>query len=501
MPAGSTASAGQLALDPVQASASSQSPAAGRHSLVLGSKFGPHVPAPSHVSGLSQTVSLGSPHVVPVTAAASAGQLPAPSQLSAASHSSTAGRQLVVDGSWLERHVPAASQLSGSSHDVSAGSPQVVPVGAKESAGHAPAPSHCSATSHAPASARHSVVVGSLFARQEPDALHVSGLSQTVSLALPHAVPDGSNASAGHAPAPLQFSATSHAPASARHTTDVGSLFARHEPIALQVSGLSQIVSLALPHAVPAGSNASAGHAPAPLQFSATSHAPASVRHTTDVGSLFARQEPEALQVSGLSQTVSLALPHAVPAASNASAGHAPAPLQFSATSQAPASARQTTLVGSLFAAHAPEALHESGLSQTVSLALPHAVPTGSNASAGHAPAPSQFSATSQAPASARHKTLVGSKLPRHVPAALHVFGLSHTVSAWLPHTEPAGSNALAGHPPMPLQNSATSQSPASARHTTVVGSKLLRHVPVALHVFGLSHTVSVWLPHAVPAG
>jgi hypothetical protein len=158
-------------------------------------------------------------------------------------------------------------------------------------------------------------------------------------------VPAGTNKSAGQPPEPSQFSATSQAPASERHTTLVGSRLLRQLPLALHVSGLSQAVSLALPHAVPEGSNASAGHAPAPLQFSATSQAPASARHTTDVGSLFARHVPEALHESGLSQTVSLGLPHVVPAGSKASAGHAPVPLQFSATSQAPASERQTTEV------------------------------------------------------------------------------------------------------------------------------------------------------------
>jgi Arc/MetJ family transcription regulator len=299
--------------------------------------------------------------------------------------------------------------VSALSHTPSPGSPHAAPDAANALAGHAPAPSHFSTTSQSLAAARHVNVVGSLFTTHEPEALHVSGLSQTVSLALPHAVPVGSNASAGHAPAPLQFSATSHSPASARHRTVVGSLFARHVPVELHESGLSQTVSLALPHAVPEGSNTFAGQLPAPSQFSATSHAPASARHTTDVGSLFTWQAPELLHVSGLSQTVSLALPHAVPEGSNASAGHAPAPLQFSATSHAPASARQTTLVGSLFAAHTPEALHVSGLSQTVSLALPHAVPEGSNPFAGQLPAPSQFSATSHSPASARHVVVFGS--------------------------------------------------------------------------------------------
>src|SRR6185295_14446490 len=111
----------------------------------------------------------------------------------------------------------------------------------------------------------------------------VSGLSQTVSEPLPHGVPEGSNVSVGHAPAPSQDSATSQSPASARHTVVVGSLFAWQLPVALQVSGLSQTVSDPLPHAVPDGSYPSAGHAPAPSQDSATSQSPASARHTVVV--------------------------------------------------------------------------------------------------------------------------------------------------------------------------------------------------------------------------
>jgi hypothetical protein len=53
----------------------------------------------------------------------------------------------------------------------------------------------------------------------------------------------------------------------------------------LQVSGLVHSVSAGLPHAVPAGSKASAGQAPEdPVQVSATSHWPASARQTKVVG-------------------------------------------------------------------------------------------------------------------------------------------------------------------------------------------------------------------------
>jgi hypothetical protein len=64
------------------------------------------------------------------------------------------------------------------------------PLLAKPSAGHAPAPSQLSATSHPPPpAARHTVVFGSLLTRHVPDPLHVSGLSQAVSLELPQLRP------------------------------------------------------------------------------------------------------------------------------------------------------------------------------------------------------------------------------------------------------------------------------------------------------------------------
>jgi hypothetical protein len=145
-------------------------------------------------------------------------------------------------------------------------------------------------------------------------ALHVSGLSQTVSVELPHAVPGGLKPSAGQLPAPSHFSSTSHSPAAARQTVVVGSLLSfAHCPVALHVSGLSHTVSVVSPHCVPAGSKPSAGQLPAPSQFSGTSQAPASGRQTVVVGSLLGWHTPFASQVSGLSQTVSDELPHAAP--------------------------------------------------------------------------------------------------------------------------------------------------------------------------------------------
>jgi hypothetical protein len=52
-----------------------------------------------------------------------------------------------------------------------------------------------------------------------------------------------------------------------------------------------------------------------------------------------------------------------------------------------------------------------------------------------------------------------------------------------------------------PVHFSCRSQSPAAARQTVVDTLKLGRQVPLPLQVSGLSHTVSAELPHGVPCG
>jgi hypothetical protein len=226
-------------------------------------------------------------------------------------------RHVTVLGSLFTKQVPLLLQVSGLSHTVSDALPQLVPPGSNTSTGHDPAPSHSSATSHSPASLRHVTVLGSLFTKQVPLPLQVSALSHTVSDALPQLVPLGSNASTGQAPAPSHSSATSHSPASLRHVTVLGSLFTKQVPLPLQVSGLSHAVSAELPQAAPLGASASTGHVPAPSHNSATSHSPTAFRHVTVLGSLFTKQLPLPSQVSGSSHTESDALPHAAPAATS----------------------------------------------------------------------------------------------------------------------------------------------------------------------------------------
>ena len=94
--AGSKPSAGQLALAPVQLSATSHTPAVPRHSTVLGSNAsaGQSSATPSQISSVSQTSATARHDVVLFT---SGGQkMPAPSQVSARSQTPSAGRHTVV---------------------------------------------------------------------------------------------------------------------------------------------------------------------------------------------------------------------------------------------------------------------------------------------------------------------------------------------------------------------------------------------------------------------
>jgi hypothetical protein len=116
-----------------------------------------------------------------------------------------------------------------------------------------------------------------------------------------------------------------------------------------QVSATSQVPALAR-HSVVLGSTASVGQLTfTPSQDSGASHRSVAERHTVVDGSMFVWQTPALSQVSASSQSVSELLPQAVPLASKASAGQAPAPSHFSSTSHSPASERHVTVFGSLF--------------------------------------------------------------------------------------------------------------------------------------------------------
>src|SRR6266446_6365925 len=107
------------------------------------------------------------------------------------------------------------------------------------------------------------------------------------------------------------------------------------EPV--QTSGRSQLV-LAPRQTVPAATSASGGQSsPTPSQFSATSHSPATGRHTAVLLASAGQAALAPSQSSSRSQTPAAAR-HGVPAATNRSVGQSsPTPSQLSATSQMPA--------------------------------------------------------------------------------------------------------------------------------------------------------------------
>jgi hypothetical protein len=191
-----TASAGHVALEPVQLSARSQSPAVGRHTVVADLKL-------------------------------SAGQLLLdPSQLSARSQAPAAARHWVPAGTFASLgqaaveplHVSAASQLPAAAR-------QTVVEDANPSAGQVPfVPVQLSATSHAPAAGRHVTVLvlkASTHVLLVPAQWSPASLSHAPPCELPvQLVDEDAKLSAGQAPlAPVHISATSHWPADGRQVT------------------------------------------------------------------------------------------------------------------------------------------------------------------------------------------------------------------------------------------------------------------------------------------
>jgi hypothetical protein len=202
-------------------------------------------------------------------------------------------------------------------------------------------PVQFSATSHTPADARHTVVEGAKASAGQSalDPVQFSTSSQ-IPADVRHTVPDATNMSAGHAALePVQLSATSHTPADARQT-------------------------------VPDDANMFAGQAALdPVQFSAVSHTSADGRHTVaDDANMFAEQAAlDPVQFSAVSQMPADAR-HTVAVDAKASAGQSALdPVQFSATSHTPADARHTVADdANAFAGQvALDPVHVSATSQT----------------------------------------------------------------------------------------------------------------------------------------
>src|SRR5438128_640501 len=175
-----------------------------------------------------------------------------------------------------------------------------------------------------------------------------------------------------------------------------------------QTDGLTEFPNAQLTPSLPVFT-ASAGHvAPEPVQFSAMSQASTAARHTVlwSLKASAGQSELDPVKVSATSQSPAAAR-HAVVWSLKPSAGHAVfVPSQTSATLQSRAAARHG--VPALPAACWHVSLVPSQVSVVHGLlSSVHPVPLGSFASAGHAVfVPSQASATSQTPAAARHSVL-----------------------------------------------------------------------------------------------
>src|SRR5439155_553823 len=385
---------------------------------------------PSHSSRLHGLPS--SVQAVPLAFFASAGQSgPLPGHLSAMSHSPAAARQTTFEGwkSSAGQLLPTPSQVSTASQAPAAGrhTAPAFPAGCWQSS---PLPSHSSRLHGLPSSVQAVPLAFFVSAGQAAlDPVQNSAGSHSPAAARHKAVA-GRKVSAGQGVlVPLQVSATSQSPADARHIAPA--LPAGCWQVTCVPSQVSVVQGLpSSVQSVPLAFFASAGQlGPFPGQLSATSHSPAAARHTT-----LADWKPSAGQLL-------------------------PTPSQVSATSQVPAEARQTVLAGLL-------------------------------ASAGHAVlAPVHVSATSHAPAAARHTAPAlpaGCWQVACVPSQVSVVqGLLSSVQA-----VPLAFFASAGQlGPLPGQLSATSQSPAAARHTVLAGRKASAgHAPFApLHVSATS--------------
>jgi hypothetical protein len=178
---GRTVSAGQLALEPLQVSATSQTPRASRQMLTESKRSAGHVVAPPHVSCASQGP-MAALQTVAAGAAPTARQRVGPQEKAPISQGFPV--EQAAPGVQAEEHAPRPSQLPAG---------QAVPVVVKASGAQFSVPVvQRSATSHGPVAARHVVV-------------------------------EGASTSGGHSGlVPSQVSARSQAPADGRHGVPAG---------------------------------------------------------------------------------------------------------------------------------------------------------------------------------------------------------------------------------------------------------------------------------------
>ena len=391
-----TTSAGQSTLAPVQVSATSQSPASGRQTVVDGRarRRDRSALAPVQFSATSQTPADGRQTVV-VGLKASAGQRSGDAGTGlgdvADARGGTADR-----GARLERVAGTASRTPGAVlGDVAhAGAArQTVVLGANPSAGQvgARAGAQLSATSQTPAAARH-IACRSGSARRPGRPRSSRCSSRRGRRPRPT---DGRRSSSrrsyrsGKRPEPVQVSAMSQTPAVGRQTCVLGEAVGRTRGARRRCSSRRRRSAGGRTAHLRRGCSASAGHAVlTPSQFSAASQTPTAPRQTVrgrrdrvgraggagagaalgDVADAGARRDtPSSSGLKRVGRTIAACVPCSV-----------------SATSQTPAAARQI-VVGRLEGVggtRSAEPVQLSATSQTPAAAR-HTVEAGSNASAG----------------------------------------------------------------------------------------------------------------------
>ncbi len=235
VPLGTFASAGQFALEPVQFSVASHSSTEARQTVVddLNESTGHVVLVPVQTSATSQTPADGR-HVVPALPAGWVQALLDPSHTSVL-HGLPSSVQVVPAGTLSSVGHAALDpvQFSVRSHSPP-DARQIVVLGSNPSAGHAPlVPVQLSATSQMPATGRHTVVLGWKTSTHEllvPVQWSAASSSHPPPCELPvQLVDDEAKTSAGQLPlVPVQVSSTSHWPADGRHTVLLDSKTSTH---------------------------------------------------------------------------------------------------------------------------------------------------------------------------------------------------------------------------------------------------------------------------------
>ena len=236
---------------------------------------------------------------------------------------------------------------------------------------------------------------------------------------------------------------------------------------------------------------------PAPSQRKAVVAAPQAVPSAASRS----EQRPVPSQLSAAVQAVVVAEPQAVPAVAKASFGQLPAPSHRSVASQPLTASRQTTVDGFGRGLQRPTPSQLSVSSQTPDRLLPQLAPSAVKLGE-HAPFPSQRSPPSQGPVARAPQPEPKTRwLDWQSPSALQLSALSHSLTALEPQSVPGGSSGPPPQAPMPSQKPAPSQGLLATRQVVPAARGLLRQRPAPSQLSGVSHSVAVRSPQAVPPG